>query len=70
MTRPVVDRAGLAMAFEQGAGYHACHETLGSLQRRLAAFEPTTAIIEAFLAGILDRPNLDAEARAAIEGAR
>lgn len=64
----VVDRNELAMAFEQGAGHPVCHETLGSLERRLAGFEPTTAVIEAFLAGNLDRPNLDAEARRAVEG--
>ena len=58
----------LAEAFEQGARRPPCPETLGSLERRLAAFDAATAIIEAFLAGILDRPNLDAEARAAVEG--
>jgi len=60
----------LAEAFEQGACRPPCPETLLSLARRFAAFEPTTAVIEAFLAGILDQPNLDAEARRAIEGAR
>lgn len=70
MTAPVVDRAGLSMAFEQGAGHPASASVLHTLERRLSAFEWGKALAMAFLAGLLDQPDheVDAEARRAIEG--
>lgn len=72
MTRLVVDRADLAIAFEQGAGHPASASVLHLLERRLSAFEWGKAVTMAFLAGLLHQPDheVDARARAAVEGRR